>query len=270
MQGIYSSRRLECAPFVVYASPMNQEYLPPADPLASIVAPETQRLAARMSQDIFTGILHRLASPGADDERSLDDIARRCQQWVQAGGDECARSLRLVLLVAGLDQWGLAYSQAFGLNAIPALSGLLGKLRNPLDPVADSRFQRYHAQLEQDEATAIDFKIDLRRGIHLALWHAMSACDDDAAAEPLVRTLGSLLLALEKQMPELGWRLVADALASLQVALLAGDVGEIGQRGTQQLFSALRHALPAERYRLILATSAQAVLAWQQARRQGE
>jgi hypothetical protein len=28
------------------------------------------------------------------------------------------------------------------------------------------------------ESDAIDFKIELRRSIHLALWHAMAACDE--------------------------------------------------------------------------------------------
>lgn len=246
---------------------MNQASVTPADPLNGTVDSDGQRLAARMAQDIFSGVFRQLATPAANAQVLLDEIGQRCHNWVQAGGDEATRALRLALLVAGLDQWGLAYSQAFGLTAIPALSALLGSLRNRLDPAADARFQQYYAQLAENEAAAIDFKIDLRRAIHLALWHAMSACDNDAGAEPLVQALGNQLLGVEKQMPELGWRLVADALASIQAALLAGDVGEVGQRGTQQLFGALQHALPSERYRLILATSAQAVLAWQQAQR---
>ena len=44
--------------------------------------------------------------------------------------------------------------------------------------------------------------------------------------------------------------------------------GELAQEGTQQLLAALRHALPEERYQTILAHSGQAVVAWQQARRQ--
>ena len=246
---------------------MNQASTPPIDPLHGTVPPEGQRLAARMAQDIFSGVFRQLAAPATNTQALLDEVGQCCHNWIQAGADEAARALRLALLVAGLDQWGLAYSQAFGQTAIPALSTLLGTLRNRLDPAADARFQQYYAQLAENEAAAIDFKIDLCRAIHLALWHAMSACDNDAGAAPLVQALGSQLLGVDKQMPELGWRLVADALASIQAALLAGDVGDVGQRGTQQLFGALQHALPAERYRLILATSAQAVLAWQQAQR---
>ena len=248
---------------------MTENTPPLADAVAGIANPDTQRIAARMAQDIFTAIFRALAQPEGHDPRADDEMARRCTNWVQAGSDDAGRALRQALLITGLDQWGLAYSQAFGLTGIPALSALIGTLRQRLDPAEDARFQQYFSCIEQEETTAIDFKIDLRRNIHLALWHAMTACEDDAAAEAITRTLGSLLLALERQMPAVGWRLIADALASIQAALLAGDLGERGQRGTQQLFASLQHALPAERYRHILATSAQAVLAWQQAQRAG-
>ena len=240
----------------------------PEDSLAAFANTDTQRLAARMAQDVFANTFRESA---ATDMAALADrmtaLEQQCHNWTQAADGDDGRALRLAMLISGLDQWGLAYSQAFGLNAIPPLSALLGSLRTGLEAAAEARFLQYYGQLAAEEACAIDFKIDLRRGIHLALWHAMSACDDDAAAEPLVQALGSQLLVLEQQMPELGWRLVADALASIQAGLLSGDVGEVGQRGTQQLFSALQHALPAERYRLILASSAQAVLAWQQTQR---
>lgn len=261
-----SGGRLKCV-FSPFSTVMNQAYVPPVDSLAGVVNSDSQRLAARMAQDVFGGVFRLLATPEAGAEAQLAELGQRCRNWAKAGGGESAQALRLALLVAGLDQWGLAYSQAFGLNAIPPLSALLGSLRTGLEAAAEARFLQYYGQLAAEEACAIDFKIDLRRGIHLALWHAMSASDDDAAAEPLVQALGSQLLVLEQQMPELGWRLVADALASIQAGLLSGDVGEVGQRGTQQLFAALQHALPAERYRLILASSAQAVLAWQQTQR---
>lgn len=242
----------------------------PADPLADLADADLQRLAARMAQDVFAGIFRLAIEPdGERDAAVLGEVAERCFNWSRAGGDEAARALRLALLVSGLDQWGLAYTQAFQLTAIPPLSALLGSLRNRLDATADARFQQYFATLNDCEAAAIDFKIELRRAIHLALWHAMAACETTAQVEAIVRPLGSLMLGLNERMPELGWRLLADALASIQMALLAAPKGERAQaqEGTRQLFASLRHALPAERYQAILAHSGQAVLAWQQAQR---
>ena len=70
--------------------------------------------------------------------------------------------------------------------------------------------------------------------------------------------------------PDRGWRLVADALANIQVCLLDenGAATPVGRESTQQLFESLQHALPRERYQEIMAYSAQVVMAWQQARRQ--
>ncbi|MDR1994769.1 hypothetical protein [Azonexus sp.] len=242
----------------------------PADPLADLADADLQRLAARMAQDVFAGIFRLAVEPdGERDAVVLGEVAERCFNWSRAGSDEAARALRLALLVSGLDQWGLAYTQAFQLAAIPPLSALLGNLRNRLDATADARFLQYFATLNDCEAAAIDFKIELRRAIHLALWHAMAACETTAQVEAIVRPLGSLMLGLNERMPELGWRLLADALASIQMALLAAPNGASAQaqEGTQQLFASLRHALPAERYQAILAHSGQAVLAWQQAQR---
>ena len=242
----------------------------PADPLADLADADLQRLAARMAQDVFGGVFRLAALPdGEKDAATLGEIAERCFNWSRAGGGEDARALRLALLVSGLDQWGLAYTQAFQLAAIPPLSALLGGLRNRLDVAADARFQRHFATLNDAETAAIDFKIELRRAIHLALWHAMAACETSAQVEAIVRALGSLMLGLNERMPEFGWRLLADALASMQMALLAAPdgVSAAAQEGTRQLFASLRHALPDERYQAILAHSGQAVLAWQRARR---
>ena len=73
-----------------------------------------------------------------------------------------------------------------------------------------------------------------------------------------------------ERMPQLGWRLLADALANIQVCLLdeSGAATPVGRESTQQLFESLQHALPRERYQEIMAYSAQVVMAWQQARRQ--
>lgn len=250
---------------------MTADARPVVDALAPLLPPETQRLAARMAQEVFAGTFRQtLGADAADAGRAMVEVEAHCHDWCRAGGNEDALAARMALLVAGLDQWGLAYCQAFKLNAIPALSALIGALRGRLDARADGRFQWFFGQIERVEADAVDFKIELRRNIHLALWHAMAACETAAEAEAVVQPLGSLMLALNAQMPELGWRLLADALAHIQIRLLDDPAASaIAQDGTQQLFASLRQALPAERYQAILAHSGQVVLAWQQSRRAG-
>lgn len=238
------------------------------DPLASLADAAQQKLAAQMAQDAFAAVFQQSAR--ADDQASaaLAEIETRCHNWSRAAAGEEAPNLRLALLISGLDQWGLAYSQAFNVTAIPALTLLLGNLRQRLGSADDACFQQYFMQVEQTELAAIDFKIDLRRNIHLALWHAMAACETLDEGRPILLALGGLLKALDERMPTLGWRLVADALASMQMALLqASDLSAVAQQGTQQLFEALKGALPADRYAMILAHAGQAVVAWQRARR---
>ncbi len=242
----------------------------PADQLAALVNPETQRLAARMAQDVFAGVFRQaLSAEATDQEALLAEVGGHCFNWCQAGGGDAGRALRLALLISGLDQWGLAYCQAFRLDAIPALTALIGSLRTRLDEKGDTLFQHYFSRIDAIESDAIDFKIELRRSIHLALWHAMAACETAEQVAGIVQPLGSLMLVLHQRMPELGWRLLADALANIQIALLSGSAttSELAQDGTRQLFASLRHALPDERYQAILAHSGQAVVAWQQASR---
>jgi hypothetical protein len=230
---------------------------------------ESQRQAARMAQDAFTAVFRLSADTEANGrDAALQEVEERCRNWCAAGAGEDACALRRALLIGGLDQWGLAYTQAFGLTAIPALTALLGGLRTRLEPQEEARFQNFFTRIEAIESDAVDFKIELRRNIHLALWHAMGACEDDAAAQRICRALGSLMLSLDARMPTLGWRLLADALATIQMALLAdGSTGRVAQESTERLFEALRLNLPAERYRAILAQATRATLAWQQARR---
>ncbi|MBS1144003.1 MAG: hypothetical protein H6R14_1409 [Proteobacteria bacterium] len=242
----------------------------PADQLASLANAETQRLAARMAQDVFAGAFRQAATvDAAPDVGVLGEVAAHCFDWCQAGANDQARALRLALLISGLDQWGLAYTQAFGLEAIHSLTALIGGLRTRLNARDDTLFQQYFEQINAVEADAIDFKVDLRRGIHLALWHAMAAAESAEQVESLVQSLGSMMVALNQQMPDLGWRLLADALANIQIALLAPNApaSPLAQDGTQQLFASLRHALPQDRYQSILAHAGQAVVAWQQAAR---
>jgi len=248
---------------------MNTAVTFPADQLAALANTDTQRLAARMAQDVFAGIFRMVCEPApGQDEKMLDEVESRCTNWCQAGGEDSGRALRTALLISGLDQWGLAYTQAFKLTAIPALTALIGSLRSDLDTRADALFQGYFQQIEAVESDAVDFKVELRRNIHLALWHAMTACETVEEARAIMQPLGSMMLALNANLPELGWRLLADALANIQVALLnASDSSPLARDSSQELFESLRRALPAERYQAIMAHSAQVILAWQQARR---
>lgn len=237
---------------------MSTAAAPILDALAPLVNAETQKMAARMAQDVFTGTFRLTLDPdsSAATGRVMAEVESRCHLWSQAGESDAAQAARLALLISGLDQWGLAYSQTFQLHALPALSSLIGALRHRLDPQAEARFQGFFSQIDQVESDAIDFKVELRRSIHLALWHAMAACETEAQAQAILQALGSLLLVQVERLPTLGWRLVADALANIQVALLNDpEVSEVAQVGTRQLFESLRHALPPERYQAIHQTT---------------
>ena len=256
--------------FSYFQSAMTTAAHIPADQLAATANTDTQRLAARMAQDVFAGVFRQaVLADAAQGEAVLTEVTARCFNWCQAGGDEPSCALRLALLISGLDQWGLAYTQAFKLNAIPELSALIGALRNRLDARGDARFQQYFRQIDEVESDAIDFKVELRRSIHLALWHAMAACETAEQVKNIVQPLGSMMVVLTQQMPELGWRLLADALANIQICLLSDTAPATpqAQEGTQQLFASLRHALAQDCYQNILAHSGQVVIAWQQASR---
>tara|TARA_R110001583_G_scaffold24563_2_gene89910 strand:- start:177519 stop:178298 length:780 start_codon:yes stop_codon:yes gene_type:complete len=242
----------------------------PADPLQKLAAPEVQRQAARTAQDAFARVF-RLSIEASDQERAegVTALCEAMRNWARAGEGEDARALRLAMLVAGADQWGLAWSQAFGLTAIPALSELLGALRTGLDAQAESRFLQQFEALTAAEANAIDFKVELRRGIHLALWHSSIASENRDEALRLAGQLGSLLLALVGNMPVAGWRLVADALAHIQIRCLSEGLAAEGvaQEATQALFASLARELPAPQRDVVMAHAAQAVVAWQRANR---
>ena len=256
--------------FSYFQSAMTTAAHIPADQLAATANADTQRLAARMAQDVFAGVFRQaVLADAAQGEAVFAEVTARCFNWCQAGGDEPSCALRLALLISGLDQWGLAYTQAFKLNAIPELSALIGALRNRLDARGDARFQQYFRQIDEVESDAIDFKVELRRSIHLALWHAMAACETAEQVKNIVQPLGSMMVVLTQQMPELGWRLLADARANIQICLLSDTAPATpqAQEGTQQLFASLRHALTQDCYQNILAHSGQVVIAWQQASR---
>ena len=96
----------------------------------------------------------------------------------------------------------------------------------------------------------------------------MGAGNSLEAVEPVIQALGGQLLALDAGMPELGWRLVSDTLAHIQIRLLEDpDATGLAQSGTQCLFASLRQAWPKEHHDRVMAQATRAVLAWQQARR---
>lgn len=242
----------------------------PADPLVSLVSSEVQRQAAHTVQEAFARVF-RLAvgEAGTDAGDELDRIEAALCQWVAAADDDPARALRLALLLSGLDQWGLAYTQAFGLVGIPALSRLLGALRTGLDAKAEARFLVQFEALEANEFAAQDFKVELRRHLHLALWHAMIAGDNREDALVVLAQLGGMMLALVQAMPTLGWRLVADALTHIQIQCLSQGLAAEGLalETTQTLFASLHQALAREDHDRIMAHATRALLAWQQSRR---
>ena len=249
---------------------MNEAFQPPADGLADLAPPEVQRLAARMAQDAFTLIFRlSLERDEAALQAAVAELQERANNWARAAPGDDARALRLALLVSGIDQWGLAYVQAFELAALPAVSVLLGGLRNGLDAAADVRFQHMHAAIEQAECDAVDFKMELRRNIHMALWHAMIACDDADDAAPILAALGGMLVGLVQRMPLLGWRLAADTLAHIQLRCLSDAAAstEQARETNAALFTALRQNLPREISEPMFAHANQAVIAWQRARR---
>lgn len=242
----------------------------PADPLAALASPDIQRQASRMAQDAFAR-LFRLSVEADDDARrkGVAELALALGNWSAAGGGDEARALRLAMLMTGMDQWGVAWTRAFGLVGIPALTELLGALRTGLDPVADARFQQQFDALGMAEENAIDFKVELRRAIHLALWHSAIAAEGREEALRLAGELGSLILALVRDMPVAGWRLAADALAHIQIRCLTEGLAAEGsaQEATQALFAALARELPADRRDAVMAHATQAVIAWQRASR---
>lgn len=180
------------------------------------------------------------------------------------------RALRHALLLAGLDHWGQAWSRVYGAGAMSGLSGLIGLLRDALDPVAEAAVQAALRRIDGDEAAAFAFKAETHKSIAVALWHALIADDSRDSATGTANELGSLLLGLLRALPENGWVIVASALADIQIRCLAHGLAQEGlaQEMTQQVFAALAQALPAEERKRILGGAGQAVLAWQQARRE--
>ena len=240
------------------------------DPLLAEVDAATQRQAAQLAQDAFARVFR--LSVGEDDDtrqRGVAQLHRDLRDWAAVAATPEARALRMAMLLSGMDQWGLAWSAAFELVSIPGLTELIGALRTDLDAEDDARLLRAFDAINAAEENAIQFKVELRRGVHVALWHSSIAGDDREQAMQLSARLGGMLLAVVRDMPVAGWRLVADALAFIQIRCLADGLAAdgIGRDATQALFAALARELPVSTRDAVQAHASNAVLAWQQAAR---
>ncbi|NSL55200.1 hypothetical protein [Uliginosibacterium aquaticum] len=242
----------------------------PADPFEELAARDVQLQAARLVHEAFAAAL-RLSAGGGESkqlEEALAKLAGHLREWSRMAPMEAAH-LRLAMLLAGLDQWGLAYSKAFGAPALAGVSAVLADLRDSLAPQEEAACQRFLDTLYEKEETALEFKIAFRRELHLSLWHTLIAAENREQGKLLVSLLGGMLLALTRAMPTLGWRLVADALASIQIRCLQHGLAASGmeQELTEELFAGLQAELPEGPRELVNQHSAEAVRAWQEARR---
>lgn len=254
-----------------------REHVMAHDQLQQWVSSPTQKQAARLVQEAFTALFR--VSAGLSDgveaadaaklTADMDKVRTTLQNWCGTGASAQESSVRAALVLSGLDQWGLGYAQVFELQALPAVSQVLADLRTSLDEQQEAKCLQHFANLQQHEWDAIDFKIDLRRGLHLSLWYAAIACEQLEEAERIVLGLSALMAALLKLMPENGWRLVADALAYIQIACLKEGLAAQGvaQQATQQLFTNLSVMMPADRYDMVMRLASEAVLGWDNARR---
>ena len=241
----------------------------PVDSLEPTVARDAQEQAARLVQDAFAEIFrHTLESPQDERVAAVLKVSGQLAEWA-AMADSDGSAARRALLLAGLDQWGLAWSQAFGPAGTAGITALVGTLRDTMDVAQEGRCQAWFERLNDEERCGFAFKVELRRGVHLALWHTMIASTERDEAIAVLRTLGGMMLGLIRLMPESGWRLVADALAHIQLRCLSHGLATEGlaQETTQELFAALSRDLPKDERDRIMAHANQAVIAWQRAAR---
>jgi hypothetical protein len=248
---------------------MNAPTLPP-DPLAALAPRDVQLQAARLAQEAFAAAfrLGAEAGPGGMRVEVVTKLAGHLNAWASMAASE-EQIVRRVLLMTGIDQWGLAYSQIFGPGALGGVSALIGTLREPIRIEDEAGAQEYFETIRGDEAAGFEFKIELRRGLHLALWHSMIASEDREEAFEILQALGGMMVALTREMPTLGWRLVADALALIQIRCLSQALATQGlaRETTTELFAALARDLPDEVRQATMQLAAESVLAWQQAQR---
>ena len=110
----------------------------------------------------------------------------------------------------------------------------------------------------------------VRRGLHMALWHSMIAAENEGEGMPLMQHLGGLLCSLVEVMPSSGWRLVADAVANIQIVCIVQALPSegLGLQLTQALFGSVGQSLPDDIRNRIMSAASHAVIAWQQAQRE--
>ena len=237
------------------------------DPLATQLPRDIQTHAARLAQDGFAHAF-RLAveTPASERQQPIVDAVKKLNEWVREPADREQSALRFAMLLSGLDQWGLAYSLVFGAAAMTGLSELVNGLRAS---AGDDSATETIARIDDDQASAFSFKAELRKSIHLALWHSMIAEEDRESATGVLKQLGGMMLRLVESMPDLGWIIVAHTLADIQIRCLAHQLATSGlaQELTQELFGALNQQLPANQREKIMAGATQTVIAWQQSTR---
>lgn len=247
------------------------------DPLAQLAPHNLQREAARLAQEAFAlAFRQSLEAAGEDRPQIIAEVVQRLMVWTSdSKGEEVgseARNLRQAMLLSGLDQWGLAYAQAYGPQAMTGLTALVAGLRAGLDGAGETAgYQAYFERLSDEETAAFAFKSEVRQAIHLALWHTMIATENRGEALELLQQLGNMMLALPAAMPEVGWVIVSNTLADIQIRCLAHALAAEGlaQELTQELFAALSRQLPEEQRQRVMSNAARTVLEWQQAARAG-
>ncbi len=241
----------------------------PTDTLLPLASDEVQQQAARLVQEAFSVALRLAAgAQGLPREEAVARLGGHLREWAGMSSAEQTH-LRLALLLNGIDQWGLAYSKLLNPAELAGVSMLLEDLRGGLDLGSEGLCQRFLDTLREDEVSALSYKIAFRRELHLSLWHALIAAEQREEAEPLLSLLVGLLLALLSAMPGVGWRLIADAMASIQIRCLQHGLATEGlaREMTESLFAALSEALPEALRAQVVEHSAEAVRAWREATR---
>jgi hypothetical protein len=239
------------------------------DPLAEQLPREDQIQAARLAQDGFAHSFRlTLETAAGKRQKAIAEAAKKLYAWAVEPADTVRSSLRMGMLLSGLDQWGVAYSQIIGAPAMAGLSDLVSLLRSAT-PDNGAAATESIAQMNDVEARAFTFKAELRKTIHLALWHAMIEEQDRENAKDILRQLGGMMLRLLESTPDFGWITIAHTLADIQIRCLVHNLATtgLGQEMTQELFGALNQQLPAEQIKKIMSGATQTVIAWQQSAR---
>jgi len=108
----------------------------PLDTLDPVVARDAQEQAARLVQDAFVQIFrHTLESTQQARVGAVVTISGLLAEWASMADAEGAAA-RKALLLAGLDQWGLAWSQAFGPACMLGITALDRRCASALMDVA--------------------------------------------------------------------------------------------------------------------------------------